>query len=256
MLEAIKSCLVEYDGELIQVTRGRTRVAPDHPIAKARPDAFRPAIASRSNDPGRERVYASGLGEEFAAVPSELQPQPDAVTSERIKALWAKRGGPRPKSPRWELPVNTKTTLSDNSSRFSVSLAAMARKDLIGDIEATSARDQLEFGAAVFGLRVKSWDTHIRISQIGEAGPNGCRTATSFGRDHVFDAVQNRRVREQSGGIVTEIGMWHSHLIDDPTPSGTDLAHLSGSLGIDVVRFRLLAMGPGDFGGTADAHDA
>jgi hypothetical protein len=219
MLEAIKSCLVEYDGELIQVTRGRTRVAPDHPIAKARPDAFRRAIGSRSNDAGRERVYASGLGEEFAAVPSELQPQPAPVTSAQIKEMWARRGGPSLKPPRYRLASRTTTRLSEARSPFAIRLAPIAKASLISDLRSAMADGELEAGAALFGRRPASWQGYVDISDVATISPQATRQSTSFYRDPDHDATEAIRIRRQSGGSVVECGFWHCHPSGGPLPS-------------------------------------
>jgi hypothetical protein len=42
MLVATQSFAATYDGELIGVRRGRTRVAPDHPLARMHPHRFVP----------------------------------------------------------------------------------------------------------------------------------------------------------------------------------------------------------------------
>jgi HK97 family phage major capsid protein len=45
-LVARRTFSTEYDGETIQITAGRTRIAPDHPLAGENPDAFEP-VANR-----------------------------------------------------------------------------------------------------------------------------------------------------------------------------------------------------------------
>ena len=229
MLEAIQSFTIRYGDEIVQVIKGQTRLAEGHEIAKANPRAFRPVVGSGSG--GRDRVYASGLGEELTAtVPSDSAYQQPVAGSRAadidVAALWRKRGGPRPKPPRYRLGSRTQTRLSDSPSKYAVRLAPTARQDLISDLRATTISDNREVGAAIFGPRPVSWATVVEVTRIGTAG-DALRWPRAIARDHAHDARQAQEIRRQTDGQACEIGYWHSHPATDSTLSRTDLTHSS-----------------------------
>jgi Prokaryotic homologs of the JAB domain len=227
MLEATTSFSIRCGTEIVTVTAGRTRVAEGHPIAAARPKDFRRVVGSPAG--ARERVHCDGLGDELAvSTPRSFTPQPAPPSGDSIDVheLWRRRGGPRPKPPRWFLPTTVRTRLSDMTSRYTVRLAPTARRDLIEDLKATTGRDGLEAGAALYGARPLTWADVIVVSRVGTVG-DALRWPRAMARDHVHDALQAERFRKQSDGRAVEIGFAHSHLSTDSMPSETDLRHFS-----------------------------
>ncbi len=228
MMVCTKSFRADYAGRNEVLTAGVSHATDDHELVKRYPQNWRAAF-SKSNA-SRDRVYASGIDGEMTATavesPFVSKPQPAPVTSEMIAALWRKRGGPRPKPPRYRLDSTTKTRLSSEPSRYAVRLASMARQDLIEDLRKTTARDGLEVGGALFGPRPKSWADVIEVTAVGTAG-NALRWPRAIARDVAHDAMQADRIRKATDGHSIEIGYAHSHPEPDSTPSATDLKHCS-----------------------------
>ena len=222
-----RSFRVTYAGRDEVLTAGVSHAIDGHELVERYPGHWAPA-PSRSNA-SRERVYATGIDGELTATvpssPSVYRPPPDASRVD-VADLWRRRGGPRPKPPRYRIGSTTETRLSDSPSKYAVRLAPTARQDLISDLRATTISDNREVGAAIFGPRPVSWANLVEVTRIGTAG-DALRWPRAIARDHAHDARQAQEIRRQTDGQACEIGYWHSHPVADSTLSRTDLTHSS-----------------------------
>ncbi|MFL5782447.1 MAG: phage major capsid protein [Thermoleophilaceae bacterium] len=153
-LVARRTFSTEYDGETIQITAGRTRIAPDHPLASENPDAWKPVRGQTltrrdgseyrgiDHDGQRKALYT---GEQVADAVEEITDEQRAYLQRQYErgsfesgAEFPVPGRPTPAAgattPRDEAlrAVDARTNDGTLNSRAADSIESVIRRDSLG----------------------------------------------------------------------------------------------------------------------------
>jgi proteasome lid subunit RPN8/RPN11 len=207
MLQAVRNLVVRYGAEEIRLFAGRSRVAEDHPIAKANPESFRTVPGSGRG--ARTRILGVGT--------ANMVPAPVVTTSPRADY------GREP----WRILLgNQFCRTSDRPSRVRVRLAAPARAQLMENVERTTGLDELESGGMCFGPPMR--DGLLEV--IGVSSGAGERGRDFYKPNLSHDA---RLVAEAERSGLVQVGDWHSHPSSYRAPSQQDLLAYVGQRGLN-----------------------
>jgi hypothetical protein len=194
MLEAIHSFTAQYDGELVQVRSGRTRVIEGHPIALEHPDCFEPLRGERR--PARDRIHAGGTAHLRTATVA-LPSQPRHLES------WRLLGRSR----------SCRVGYRDSATRLR--FTAEARAGVLAELELGDPGR--ETGAILYGA---AHETLIEILAAVGAGPHAVRERSLFRFDPEW--CRERDLEMAARGLLP-IGEMHSHPNGGGAPSPADL---------------------------------
>jgi hypothetical protein len=237
MLKATRSF---HDAEYGQVTAGRTRVVPDHDLARRYPDAFVPVESPY--DGMRYRVMREGrmhgATDEYLAGAEHAVPSAGVTTN-------GKRSAPHQEPmPPWHLPARLRGMGSapqqaplppwhlarvreeapvvelrlDETSSVRVALADSARRTI--NEAARASRDGKETGGPLFGPP-SLWEPSLSVA-VARGPGQGVRHVGAFDIDHLQTLLLEQDF-ERAGSDLREIGFWHTHPGRGDVPSDHDL---------------------------------